>query len=290
MRLQKGNHFCFTLNNYTPAEEDALKANLDITYLIYGHEVAPGTGTPHLQGYMQFAERMTPTFVKRINPRMHLENAKGSGEQNKIYCSKGTDIYEAGNMKPMVKGKRNDLSKLKEMTKDKKFITCIEECQNLQQIRYVEKLFEYKPLSAEFKKRDVFWFWGPTGSGKTKAAYEQVKTWGKDFWVSNPSGSKWFTGYFGQEIAILDEVRAGQWPYAILLRILDGYEIRLENKGGFVIWNPEGIIITAPKNPQDTYHGQLEFGDGHIDQLIRRITEVKEFTYLEENEDSIIET
>lgn len=45
--------YVFTYNNYTPEGEAALKAWLgkNTKYAVYGHEVAPTTGTPHLQGY-----------------------------------------------------------------------------------------------------------------------------------------------------------------------------------------------------------------------------------------------
>jgi len=37
------------------------------------------------------------------------------------------------------------------------------------------------------------------------------------------------------------------------------------------------INITSPKTPQECYEGQLTHGDGHIDQLLRRITEIVTF-------------
>lgn len=46
--------YCFTYNNYTGPLEVALQnflvANCD--FAVYGREVAPTTGTPHLQVYM----------------------------------------------------------------------------------------------------------------------------------------------------------------------------------------------------------------------------------------------
>lgn len=277
MALRSGRYFTFTLNNYTPEEENKIKS-VECRYIIFGHEVAPDTGTPHLQGYIQFQRKMSPTYVKRICPRIHWENAKGNGEQNKTYCSKGTDIFEKGNITPAKKGARKDIAEIKEMVKNNKpMCEILEVCSNYQQIRVAEKLYEYKPLSPLYKKKLVYWYWGNTGSGKTKACYDEIAKSGKDFWRSSATGGKWFNGYYGQPIALLDEVRAGEWKYSLMLQILDGYEIRLECKGGFVIWNPEEVYITSPKSPQDCYEGQLQYGDGHIDQLMRRITEVIHF-------------
>lgn len=45
--------WCFTLNNYTDEEIRRLES-LECERLVVGKEVAPTTGTPHLQGYIRF--------------------------------------------------------------------------------------------------------------------------------------------------------------------------------------------------------------------------------------------
>lgn len=45
-------NWCFTLNNYTLKEYEALQ-NQECRYLLMGKEIAPTTGTPHIQGYIQ---------------------------------------------------------------------------------------------------------------------------------------------------------------------------------------------------------------------------------------------
>lgn len=46
--------FCFTLNNYNDDDLEKLKeyAQQWCQFAIIGKEIAPTTGTPHLQGYM----------------------------------------------------------------------------------------------------------------------------------------------------------------------------------------------------------------------------------------------
>lgn len=65
----------------------------------------------------------------------------------------------------------------------------------------------------------VIVLWGETGMGKTKRAYDIAEKSGKPFYVK-PSGSKWWNGYNGQEVCIIDEI-AGQIPLAELLMWLD---------------------------------------------------------------------
>jgi len=92
--------WCFTLNNYTP-EEIAKLQNLSdrVTYIIFGKEIAPTTGTPHLQGYLELKAKTRVGGVKELLgcARVHLVVARGTAEENTTYCSKeATDVYTRG--------------------------------------------------------------------------------------------------------------------------------------------------------------------------------------------------
>ena len=49
-------NYRFTFNNYKPEDEERLLELVPkpLKYIIYGHEIAPTTGTPHLQGFCAF--------------------------------------------------------------------------------------------------------------------------------------------------------------------------------------------------------------------------------------------
>lgn len=89
--------YCFTINNY--AEEDVGRLReIDfeehrIRFLVCGREVG-ASGTPHLQGYVQFLSARDFAIVKRMLPAgAHIEAAKGTPRQNYDYCTKeGEDI------------------------------------------------------------------------------------------------------------------------------------------------------------------------------------------------------
>ena len=88
------NNYCFTWNNYTPELEGQFRSWLEFNckYAIYGHEIAPVTGTPHLQGFfsLKTKKRMT-TLQKRFGEnhiKLALFVAKGSAQQNRAYCTK----------------------------------------------------------------------------------------------------------------------------------------------------------------------------------------------------------
>lgn len=119
----------------------------------------------------------------------------------------------------------------------------------------------------------VFWFYGRTGSGKTRRAVELCP----DYWMSG-DGLKWFDGYTGQSCAILDDLRTNSCSMNYLLRLLDRYKLFVQIKGGFADWCPEVIVITCPVAPRDLYVNR-ETGEAwdHVDQVERRITEMRNF-------------
>lgn len=98
MAQRKG--WCFTLNNYTQEDIDRLKNNVGIIqYAIWGEEVAPTTGTKHLQGYVLFKSKQRFNAVKSIlGSGCHIEGAKGSPQQNFAYCSKDGAYEELGEL------------------------------------------------------------------------------------------------------------------------------------------------------------------------------------------------
>ncbi len=56
----------FTLNNYTDVEVDGLKKEkVFFSFLLFGKEVAPTTGTPHLQGYFELPKKKTLGGLKK---------------------------------------------------------------------------------------------------------------------------------------------------------------------------------------------------------------------------------
>ena len=87
-------NWCFTCNNFTPADEVTYR-DLPYIYLIYGREVG-AEGTPHLQGYIQFKTRLRLSALKKLHPTCHWEPAKGDQPSNFTYCSKEGDFVELG--------------------------------------------------------------------------------------------------------------------------------------------------------------------------------------------------
>jgi len=103
-----------TLNNYTDDELTNLKIRFeqpDVVYAIIGEEVAPTTGTPHLQIYVYFASRKTFVSVKHIiGQRAAIFKARGNPGTNRTYCSKSGTFTEFGDFSEVKsQGQRSDL-------------------------------------------------------------------------------------------------------------------------------------------------------------------------------------
>lgn len=109
----KARRWCFTWNNYTDEVIESLKTVCPdrADYLMYGTEIGE-SGTPHLQGYVEFGSPLAISTVKsRLDPKLkgkspiHVETCKGSQEQNINYCSKDGNVVEYGQSKEQ--GSRN---------------------------------------------------------------------------------------------------------------------------------------------------------------------------------------
>lgn len=124
----------------------------------------------------------------------------------------------------------------------------------------------------------IEWLWGPTGSGKSRYAIEFAEKNKLSYWISGEN-LKWFDGYWGQDIAIIDDFRKGDCTFKFLLRLLDRYRLQVPIKGGFVAWVPKYIFITCPYEPRAYFQYKDENGlvieREDIGQLMRRLTAVK---------------
>ena len=160
----------------------------------------------------------------------------------------------------------------------------------LPQLKKALDVYKNELSSCSNEKKTVKWFYGETGTGKTRTAFEEATAHAEGdiskVWISHTT-DQWYDGYCGQPCVILDDIRAATWKFAELLRILDRYPIDVPVKGGFRRWTPTHIWITAPTRPRELYRNYQtgEPYDG-IEQLERRITEQREFNGGRDSEDA----
>lgn len=135
--------WCFTLNNYTSSDIDTLVIKLTNVAKKWVFEEEQGnSGTPHLQGYVEFKTKIRPLSLN-LNNKIHWEKAKKDADTNYSYCTKDNgNIRQFGFPKP--------LKLLKE-----------EQLYNWQ--REIISIIKSEP-----DDRTIHWYWEPKGKiGKT---------------------------------------------------------------------------------------------------------------------------
>lgn len=103
---QRSRNYCFTLNNYTDDDLQSLRRRGEellsrdgpngLRFMVIGREVGE-SGTPHLQGYVEFWTQRSFAAVKRfIHQRAHVELRRGTSEQAYVYCTKSGQYSTLG--------------------------------------------------------------------------------------------------------------------------------------------------------------------------------------------------
>jgi len=258
---EKYRSYCFTWNNPTTFDYSVLRCK----YIIVGDEKAPTTGTPHHQGYITWTSPMTwKNALKKLPPGCSLFVANGTQQHNIIYCSKEKILHERG-QRPQ-QGKRNDIVEVKQVIAQGGGMRAVIDVTNsYQAYRAAEMILKYCERKRDFKPI-VKWYWGPTGTGKTRRAMEECK----DPWISGKT-LQWWQGYDAHEHVIIDDFRGDYCTFHELLRILDRIPYTVEYKGGSRQLLAKLIIITCPKHPEQVYDTRED-----IQQLIRRIDVIEE--------------
>lgn len=274
--MGKTRWWCFT-NWNIDFDYEALMATGAVTYLAYGLEEAPTTGKLHHQGWLY---RSSPSEsakgTGKLLGQQHVEQMRGSIEQNDDYCSKQTkgELVEFGK-KPQ-QGERTDL---KEWTEK----VCAGEA-SVDQIavenpqafhQWGRTLQRVEDVALRQRQRSWMtqgeWLCGPTGTGKSKKAFEGFDP-STHYVFKNDNG--WWDGYVGQETVIIDDFR-GEIRYGELLRLVDWtpMEVRRRNREP-APFLAKKVIITSSMTPDEVYSSILHRSDS-LRQLERRFNVLK---------------
>lgn len=254
--MSRHRNWCFTINNYDESDEVRLKALPDwVEYCVYGKELAPKTGTPHLQGYLELFNASTLKRVKTyVGKTAHLEAAKGSQESNYKYCTKEGEFVEIGTRRQKAQGKRNDIALVKQMLLQGYTMSqVIMATDSFQAMRAAEKIKQYIEPKRSWNP-EIIWIHGPPGYGKSHIAFHIAP----DAHATSEN-YKWWQGYDAHEDVIIDNF-TDQWaPLQFMLRLLDKFPFTVEYKGGSRSFLAKRIIITSVHPPQNCYRGEREF-------------------------------
>ena len=303
MAGRKHRRWVFTYNNYPDNARAIIETILapECLYVCYQPERG-ASGTPHLQG--AFCLRSTQgRTLQGIKTRLfradgvHLEpkSPNSTTEQWLAYCSKAETrdgsvdfgFTEFGNREELPgdggQGTRTDIDAACRRLSQGESMREVAESDPSSFVKYHKGFLAFQSVQFEprmgldgrtFNPPRVFWFWGPAGSGKTRAAFEAS---GDEAIYWKPPDNKWWDGYTQQPVVILDDYRGSWWSVSYLLRLLDGYNLIVEQKGTTIQFNSPTIYITCPNPPSVVYGTLKEQDEGKFQQIVRRLTQVREF-------------
>jgi hypothetical protein len=285
IRVQK-QRYAFTYNNYTPQSIIYIKNYIETncSFGCFSEEIAPSTGTPHLQGYIEYSKKKDFNVVCRSLKGCHLEpHTNGSKTHNINYC-KGFHHTKSNILNPSYwsfgdptdnQGTRTDLNLLThqlysgDLTLDHILLTNPNSYHTYG--RTLEKINDLKIKKLSRSSPSIgFWFYGESDIGKSYRCSSFCKDNNLSF-IELPKDyykHGWFDNYSGQDVIIINDFR-GKIPYPDLLNLVDENQFHFSRRGHCPFpCISKYIMITSPFTPIQVYKHLDD--DDDIKQLIRR--------------------
>lgn len=266
----KARRFLITLNEVEAW--DRLKAYLisrPYQYIVAAYEEAPTTLHEHMHIFIIY--KKATELAKSKMEGAHVDIVRGTNEQARDYTKKEDHIiFEDGECP---EDRKTTTEKKGLSIKDVEDTPWEElKLQRASAFRYFrdiksEQINERARERRCFKPIEFYWFHGPTGTGKSRAAFEEGA-----YPVIYNNG--FFSDWGENRILVIEETR-GEIPYAKLLQLADGYHgyYAFNIKGGQRILDIDKLIVTSPLRPEECYPRQCQKRDS-IQQLMRRVTKL----------------
>lgn len=239
--------YLLTINNPgTDWTHDKIRVTLErmnLRYWCIADEIGLQEQTPHIHIY--FVTNISAirfSTVKGLFPTAHIEPAKGNSEENRAYVQKSgkwaydekadtsvPDTFEEWGELPQERsGARTDLAVLYELVKDGLSNFEIMEQNpdymlNLEKIERARQAVREQQYREIFRKLEVTYIWGPTGTGKTRSVMERYRYSGV-YRVTDYAHA--FDSYSDEECLLLEEY-SSNFKIRELLNYLDGYPLTL---------------------------------------------------------------
>jgi len=250
--------YAFTWNNY-PDDYQLTLAALDCRYIVAGEEIAPITGTPHIQGYVYFASAKTLSAVRALLPGTHLTATCGTHRANDSYCRKTRDgdipnevVYARGTL-PLDPVDRGDLEKARyQLAWDLAKNGDIENIDPDLRLRHYTTIVkigrDYMPAVERLQAPCGVWIHGLSGCGKTRSVLDAYPD------AYPKPRNTWWDGYQSEPIVLLDDVdkfdvRLG----GPLKHWADAYPFIAEIKGSSRKIRPIRFIVTSQYTINDIW-------------------------------------
>lgn len=255
--------YCFTWNNYPEDAFEKLRS-LDTIYILATKEVAPETGTPHLQGYCYFPNGKTITAVTRLLPGCHITQARGTAAQNYQYCTKTRPEDQAAGIPASPIGLelgQRPMDQAEKGRKGKEFwddVVVKAKAGRLDEIDsnvYVTQYNTLKRIAVDHMQKpdrlehsDHLWIYGSTGVGKSTAVHDKYP----DVYLKDLT--QWWDGYQGEDIVLVDDMDPYHKGLARHFKLWgDRLPFHCQSKGSANTIRPKRVIVTSQYTPEQVW-------------------------------------
>lgn len=283
LEMSRSATWCFTLNNYRVQDG---KPVLDMSkfpgleFGVFQPEVAPSTGTPHLQGYLRFKSRRTLGKVQSVflPEKPHLSVAKGTDLQNDEYCSKessrapGGEVVRYGECPLSSRGSRKDIRAVRDsVLAGAKFLDLVKDDDLLpvvaRHMPFTNRLLQEAAVPILRPELRVTFCYGPAGVGKSTCAgvFKDPET---TYCYDGNSSGRFWDGYTSQPKLILDEFSGHVLTPTMFNRICDKGPVKVDVKNGAHYLAAVDIRVTANYMPSSWWSDRTQYNK---EALARRI-------------------
>lgn len=223
------------------------------------------TGYLHWQLVVGFANPTRLAAIKRLfGDSCHAEKTRSAAADSYVF-KEDTSVegtrFELGT-KPISRASKTDWDKIRESAKSGRF-------DDIPADIYIRCYHQLKTIAKDHLRpepleRSVYVFWGTTGTGKSRRAWDEASF---EAYPKDPR-SKFWDGYQGQENVVIDEFRGGI-DISHMLRWTDRYPTIIEAKHGATILRATKIWITSNLSPTEWYP---DIDEETKNALMRRLT------------------
>lgn len=271
-------HVCFTVNNYTEADIGGLRhlSNMKgVGYMVFGKEVGE-SGTPHLQGYVEFNSSKKMSFLHKHIPRGHFEERRGTSQQAAEYCKKDGVFEEYGEISNQ--GARSDLNQLcfdiqsgqtlhnvmeQYPMMYMKYPKSIESLcsyyraqNNIEQIALRLKHVDFKPWQSVLyfmldelpDPRKVLWYWDYGGNTGKSFMATYLMVYHRAYVVTGGTKADIFYAYEYQRVVVFDLSRDCQdksYIYDVIENFKNGQFLSTKYMTQMKVFPPPHVIVFA---------------------------------------------
>lgn len=245
----RARRFCFTLNN--PEDDQAPLALKELAqYIVWQKEVAPTTGTIHLQGYVELKDVQRISALTKLM-QAHYTVCNGDQQQNIAYCTKPGAVAGPWHFgeKKQENGKRKDLQNAINIAKSGASKKELIESQPEIFLRYRSGLLDIAATFAAQRTQQThgIYVYGPPASGKT---YFFRNLYKKAYWKDN---SMWWHNYDGEDVVIWDEFESTKYSIQDIKMILNHAPWNAPFKGGYSSFTSKLVIFLSNSKIDEIY-------------------------------------